>query len=168
LAARNPNTVTVCLAHLYLGVIYYEWNELEKAAFQQQLAIDTYRSSRIFGSMDLDTAYLHLARTRAAMTDFKEAFRALNCADKILSGEQAKSESKVRNAAFHAEIALAQGIRNPPQNGLANLPSSKAGCHSISQPLPDAFLLRKEVSRTLKSNYGLRMSSLHSKDSTRL
>ena len=109
LAARNPNTATVCLAHLYLGAVYYEWNELGEAAAQQQQAIDTYRSSRIFGSMDLDTAYLHLARTRAALADFGGASQALDSADRIMSGELVSPVRKARNAAHHAAIASVMG-----------------------------------------------------------
>ena len=134
LAARNPNTATTCLAHLLLGSVHYEWNNLGEAACQQQLAVDTYRSSKIFGSMDLDTAYLHLARTRAAMGDYREASRALDSADRILSRGEASPLRMARDAAFHAVTASLMGETAGANGWVDNLLKIEGVAHT------DAFI----------------------------
>ncbi len=95
--------------HLWLGDVYGEWNELKTAAFHQERAVEFFRLLR---GPELETAYLHLARTRMAAGDDKAAMEALEDADRFLSEGKTLPYYRyyrARNAAFHAHVALLQG-----------------------------------------------------------
>jgi LuxR family maltose regulon positive regulatory protein len=109
LAEKNKFAPTVCLAHLYLGVVYSEWNDLETAALQKERAIEKFQPIRTFGGMQLDQAYLSLASTRMAQGETERAMKALEKADQLLSQYEPDPVSRARNAAIHVDIAFSQG-----------------------------------------------------------
>ncbi len=109
LAEGHPANITqVCLAHLHLGGVYYMWNDLERALFHHERAIEVFQFSGSWGSMELDQAFLHLARTRIAIGDGKGAMEASEKADRLLE-DKTNGISRARNAAFHVDIDLSQG-----------------------------------------------------------
>ncbi|UCC17262.1 MAG: tetratricopeptide repeat protein, partial [Dehalococcoidales bacterium] len=106
LAKEHPISAThVGIAHHHLGGVYYELNNLEQAAYHHQRAIELYKPSVTFGSMQLDWTYLHLARTYVAMGDFDRAIQSLETADQLLNKND--PVDRARNAAYHSAIALA-------------------------------------------------------------
>ena len=147
LGEGNPDVATACLAHLFLGDIYYEWDELEEAASQHQMAIAKYRSFRVFGSMDLDQAYLHLARTRMAMGDAQAAMEALGNADRLLSEGDNDPRRRAGNAGFHAAVALQQGDWESASDWAATLAEIEE-LKPIDAPGPAVRLLDLRKGRT--------------------
>ena len=94
-------------AYLMIGCAHYIWNNLGKAAYFQEKAIEVYQLSDEYGSLNFDSVYLHLAVTRMAMGEIDKAMEAMEKADQLLNSQD--SIHRARNTAFHAAIALSQG-----------------------------------------------------------
>ncbi len=94
------------LAQMELGMIYYEWNQLEKASqFLQKAILLAERSgnNEVYGN-----AYRNLAILMQAKGENSEALAALEKAVNI-AGETAPPLTKGRNAAAYVKVFLAQG-----------------------------------------------------------
>jgi len=97
----------VSFAHLLLGCVQYQRDDLEKAAFHQEKARDSFKFSSTIDNLTPDSIYLHLAITKAAMGDMESALEAMKQADELVDYSYPPKEAL--NAAFHAFVALNQG-----------------------------------------------------------
>ena len=94
------------LAQMELGMIYYEWNQLEKASQSLQQAILLAERS---GNIEVHgNAYRNWALLMQATGRTCEALAALEKAVNI-AGESAPPLTKGRNAAAYVKVFLAQG-----------------------------------------------------------
>ena len=94
------------LAQMELGMIYYEWNQLEKASQSLQQAILLAERS---GNIEVHgNAYRNWAIFMQAKGENNEALVALEKAVNI-GGESAPPLTKGRNAAAYVKVFLAQG-----------------------------------------------------------
>ena len=136
------------LAHLWLGHVFYEWNDLEAAASCLEQAT---RLSQLLGSASstvLMTAYLHLARTRMAMGDIAEAKRAMENSDSVLS--EIPSD-RARNRAFHAAIALMQGDTDCALRWVSDL-SEREVSRPFDLPTPAIRLFWSQKGKAIARN----------------
>lgn len=93
-------------AHYILGALFYEWNELEKAARYVEQAVALAPRS---GNIELiDGAYRQLARLRQRQGDAAGALAALDEVGRA-AGDEASPLLRSRLAAAYVDLALAQG-----------------------------------------------------------
>jgi LuxR family maltose regulon positive regulatory protein len=95
------------LSHLALSGLLYEWNDLESAAHHLQRGL---RLSQLSGNLELQAGvYRALARAKLAQGDTTGVSDVLDNADHLAQSADFPPLDRVRNAACHVEIALAQG-----------------------------------------------------------
>lgn len=117
---RGPQVPVAALAHLDLGSIHYEWNELEKAELYLQLGLDL---SRRTGNVEFQIAglilqvYLLLAR--------QDWSAALSIADQActLAGDFS-ALTRARCAACQVQVALAVGDLKSATHWLEQTPEN--------------------------------------------
>jgi LuxR family maltose regulon positive regulatory protein len=103
---RGVSYPASALAQMELGMLYYEWNQLEEAnQLLQQSVILAERS----GNVEVQgNAYRNLALLKQANGENSEALAAIEKAVRCV-GESAPPLTKGRNAAAHVKVFLAQG-----------------------------------------------------------
>jgi LuxR family maltose regulon positive regulatory protein len=104
LGGQSPS---VAPAHIELAVLYYEWNQLELASREAKLGIE--QSQRIGNPLILCDGYRIKAIIDLALGDSEAAHSTLNKADQLVENQQVSPLARLRVAACHVQIALAQG-----------------------------------------------------------
>jgi LuxR family maltose regulon positive regulatory protein len=100
---RSPSTE---FAHLFISLIFYDWNDLETAVSYVESAIEL---NRLSGNLvALERAYLYLFQYRLAQGDEVGASEALHEADCVLTKIKYFPPVHACNAAYHIILALAQ------------------------------------------------------------
>jgi LuxR family maltose regulon positive regulatory protein len=95
------------LAHILLGTLLYEWNDLQAATDHIQLGIQL---GQLTGSVEIQSlGYRTLARTKQAQADTAGALKALQKVDHLMESVSVPSLDRARNATCHMQVALAQG-----------------------------------------------------------
>ncbi len=118
LAGEDPATG---MAHLGLGSMYYQWNDLAAAVKQIQQAVELSQLSKNWG---LENAYFSLARTLAASGDFDGALKTLQDADFLRSRRSFSASSQATSAANHAAITLLLGEKEAASRLIGDLAES--------------------------------------------
>ena len=96
----------IALAHNELSALLYEWNDLEAAADHLRRGIELTQRS---GNVEVQTGgYRMLARLKQAQGDASAALAALQEAHQLARDHDVTPFVHARNAACHAQIALAQ------------------------------------------------------------
>lgn len=97
----------LALAHCDLGVLLYEWDDLNGAGEHLQQGLELSQRS---GDVEVQVACLRmLALLRQAQGQESEALEALQQAHRLAHDSDIPPIVPARNAACHAQIALAQG-----------------------------------------------------------
>ena len=97
----------VAPAHIELGALLYEWNDLESAAEHVQIGIE--HCQRTGNPGILSDGYRTLAVVQQGRGDLVAALSTLRKADQLAESHQVAPLAGMRNAACHVQIALAQG-----------------------------------------------------------
>ena len=100
-------TPPVAPAFIELGALLYEWNDLESAARHLQTGIEL--SQRTGNLLIQSDGYRTLAILQQACNDSNAALAILEKLDQLSQSREVTPLSRVRNAACHVQIALAQG-----------------------------------------------------------
>jgi len=115
---RGASSPASALAQMELGMLHYEWNQLEEAKELLQRAILFAERS---GNVEiLGTAYRNWALLKQANGENSEALAALEKAVECV-GESAPPFTKGRNAAAYVKVFLAQGKLNDAQRSAHNM-----------------------------------------------
>ena len=97
---------TVAPAHIELGALLYEWNDLESAAHHLQIGIE--QSQRTGNLLIQSDGYRTLAIVQQACGEPNTALSTLQKADQLAGSHQVAPLTRLRNAACHVQLALAQ------------------------------------------------------------
>ena len=97
---------TVAPAHIELGALLYEWNDLVTAA--QHLEIGIELSQRTGNLLIQSDGYRTLAILQQACGEPSAALTTLQKADQLADSRQVAPLTRMRNAACHVQLALAQ------------------------------------------------------------
>jgi len=97
----------VAPAYIELGALLCEWNDLESAGRHLQIGIEL--SQRTGNVLIQSDGYRTLAILKQACSDSSAALSALNKLDELAGGHEVSPMLRIRNAACHVQIALAQG-----------------------------------------------------------
>jgi LuxR family maltose regulon positive regulatory protein len=93
------------LAHLYLSVLHYEWNELEKSA--QSLLKTIKVAERLRNDELLVSAWMMMSRLHLASKNLNAAREVLEKAQQMVKDGNVPASSIPRLAACHVHVALA-------------------------------------------------------------
>ncbi len=104
LGGQSP---TVAPAHIELASLFYEWNELDLASKEALIGIE--QSQRTGNPLILCDGYRILAIIHQGRGDPEAALSTLQEADQLVESHQVSPLARIRIAACHAQIALAQG-----------------------------------------------------------
>jgi LuxR family maltose regulon positive regulatory protein len=104
LGGQSP---TVAPAHIELGALFYEWNDLETAA--RHLEIGIQQSERMGNILIQSDGYRTLAILQQARGDYQGALATIQQADQLAESRQASPANRALNATFRVRLALAQG-----------------------------------------------------------
>lgn len=96
----------VAPAHIELGALLYEWNDLESAVEHLQTGIE--QSRRTGNPLIQSDGYRTLAIVQHGLGESDAALSTLQKADELADSRQVSPLSGMRNAACHVQIALAQ------------------------------------------------------------
>jgi LuxR family transcriptional regulator, maltose regulon positive regulatory protein len=96
----------VAPAHIELGALLYEWNDLDSAIEHLEMGIE--QSKRTGNPGILSDGYRTLAVVQMGRGDYDAALVALQLADQLVESRQVSVLSGMRNAACHVQLALAQ------------------------------------------------------------
>ena len=97
---------TVAPAHIELGALLYEWNDLAAARRQLELGIEL---SQRTGNLSFQSdGYRTLALVQQACAEPQAALSTLQKADQLVAGRQVSPLLQMRHAACHVLLALAQ------------------------------------------------------------
>ncbi|MFN2195479.1 MAG: LuxR C-terminal-related transcriptional regulator [Anaerolineales bacterium] len=129
------------LAYMDLGMIQYEWNQLEAANQSLQTAISLAQRS---GNIEiLGNAYRCWALLKQALGDEPEALIALERAAQI-AGESAPPLTRGRNAAAYVKVLLAQGKLEDAQLHAENMfPAAASSFYLLLHLAPARISLAK-------------------------
>ena len=97
----------VAPAHVELGALLYEWNDLEPAVHHLHIGIEL--SQRTGNLMILSDAYHSLAILQHARGEAEAAQATLQLADRLAYDHEVTPLTRLRNAACHVQLALASG-----------------------------------------------------------
>jgi LuxR family maltose regulon positive regulatory protein len=97
----------VAPAHIELGALFYEWNDLDAAAEQVHIGIE--QSQRTGNPLIESDGYRTLAVIQQGRGEPEAAQATLQKADQLAESHQVSPLTCIRNAACHVQIALAQG-----------------------------------------------------------
>jgi len=100
---RSP---TVAPAHIELGALLYEWNDLESAIHQLQIGIEL--SQRTGNLLIQSDGYRILAIVQMASGSPDAAMATIQKARELASSHQGSPLNRMRNAACQVQLALAQ------------------------------------------------------------
>jgi LuxR family maltose regulon positive regulatory protein len=145
-------------AHMYLGLLYLELNDLEKATLEEEKALEL---SRLAGGRDTDTIYMYQGRVRLARGDDAAAAEALGCADRIIDNRDAAPADLAHRAAYHVEMAAAMG----DDEGASRWLDILAGHEPIPVDIPGATL-RLFLARMDKATAARRLDNEYQRFST--
>jgi LuxR family maltose regulon positive regulatory protein len=104
LGGHAPPVAPACIE---LGALLYEWNDREAAARQVQMGIEL--SQRTGNRMIESDGYRTLASLLQAGGDPGAALTALEKMDQLALSHEVTPLTRLRNAACHVQVALAQG-----------------------------------------------------------
>ena len=96
----------VAPAHIELGALLYEWNDLESATEHLQIGIE--QSQRTGNPMIQSDGYRTLAVVQQGRGDSDAALSSLQKADQLADSRQVSPLMRMRNAACHVQVSLAQ------------------------------------------------------------
>jgi LuxR family maltose regulon positive regulatory protein len=96
----------VAPAHIELGALLYEWNDLESATHQLQIGIEL--SQRTGNLLIQSDGYRILAIVQMASGSPDAAMATIQKAHELASSHQVSPLNRMRNAACHVQLALAQ------------------------------------------------------------
>jgi LuxR family maltose regulon positive regulatory protein len=96
----------VAPAHIELGALLYEWNDLEAAAEHLQIGIEL--SQRTGNLLLQSDGYRTLAIVQLASGEANMALSTLQKADQLANSRQVSPLTRMRNAACHVQLALAE------------------------------------------------------------
>ena len=102
MAKRHPFTA---IAHEYLSIVYYMWNDLEAALTELERALALNPG----GPSVLGPIYLYTVLVRLAQGDMEAAAEALEKADEIFVRDEANPQERGRVIGYHLALALEQG-----------------------------------------------------------
>ena len=103
----------VAPAHIGLATLYYEWNELDLATKEAQIGIE--QSQHTGNPLILSDGYRTLAIIHQSRGEPEAALSTLKKADQLVDSHQVSSLARLRIAACHVQIALAQENLNTAQ-----------------------------------------------------
>lgn len=119
---------TVAPAHIELGALLYEWNELESAANHLQVGIE---QSQQIGNLLIQSDGLRtLAAVQLALGEPDAALATLQKADQWANSRQVAPLTRMRNAACHVQLALAQ----------SDLASAQFWAEQVTEPTDTSLL----------------------------
>ncbi len=95
----------VAPAHIELGALLYEWNDLEAATHHLQIGIEL--SQRTGNQLILSDGYRTLPMVQLALGEPDAALSTLQKADQLAGSRQITPLTRIRNAACHVQLALA-------------------------------------------------------------
>ncbi len=96
----------VAPAHIGLAGLFYEWNQLDLALKEAQIGI--VQSQHTGNPLILSDGYRILAVIHQARGEPEAALSTLNNADQLVESHQVSPLSRLRIAACHVQVALAQ------------------------------------------------------------
>jgi ATP/maltotriose-dependent transcriptional regulator MalT len=96
----------VAPAHIGLATLYYEWNQLDSAIEEAQIGIE--QSQRTGNPLILCDGYRTLAIIHQGRGEPEAALSALQKNDQLVENHQVSPLARLRIAACHVQIALAQ------------------------------------------------------------
>ena len=96
----------VAPAHIELGALLYEWNDLEAATHHLQIGIEL--SQRTGNQLILSDGYRTLPMVQLALGEPDAALSTLQKADQLAGSRQVTPLTRIRNAACHVQLALAE------------------------------------------------------------
>ena len=103
----------VAPAHIGLASLFYEWNQLDLASKEVQIGIE---QSQITGNpLILSDGYRILAIIHQGRGEPDVALSTLKKADQLVDNHQVSPTARVRIAASHVQVALAQNNLNAAQ-----------------------------------------------------
>ncbi len=97
---------TVAPAHIELGALLYEWNDLESAALHLKTGIE--QSQRTGNLLIQSDGLRTLAIVQLASGETNAALATIQEADRLAESSQVSLLTRMRNAACHVQLALAQ------------------------------------------------------------
>jgi LuxR family maltose regulon positive regulatory protein len=95
------------LQHMWLGVVYHCWNDLDEAAAEREKALASFPAPSEMGSI-----YLYTAAAGLLKGDIGAAAEAIEKAEKVLITEDALPEDFARVAAYHVTLAIEKDNQN--------------------------------------------------------
>ena len=113
---------SVAPAHIELATLYYEWNQLDLASQEAQIGIE--QSQRTGNPLILCDGYRIKAIIHQALGDPEAALSTLKKADQLVENHQVSPLARLRIAACHVQIALAQN----------NLTTAQYWAEQVTQP----------------------------------
>jgi LuxR family maltose regulon positive regulatory protein len=125
---RDPPTFILGLAHLYLSVLHYEWNDLDKSA--EHLLKTLEAGERLQNDELLVSAWMVMARLHLASRNVGAAWEVLDKAQQRIRDGDVPVSSIPRLAATHVHVALAQDDIPKALYWGAQM-ADKADCHSF-------------------------------------
>jgi LuxR family maltose regulon positive regulatory protein len=93
-------------AHIGLAALYYEWNQLDQASQEVQIGID--QSQRMGNPLILCDGYRIKAIIDQGFGNPEVALSTLKNADQLVENKQVSPLARLRIAACHVQVALAQ------------------------------------------------------------
>jgi LuxR family maltose regulon positive regulatory protein len=96
----------VAPAHIGLAALYYEWNQLDQASQEVQIGID--QSQRMGNPLILCDGYRIKAIIDQGFGNHEVALSTLKNADQLVENKQVSPLARLRIAACHVQVALAQ------------------------------------------------------------
>jgi LuxR family maltose regulon positive regulatory protein len=97
---------SVAPAHIELAALYYEWNQLDLASQEAQIGIE--QSQRTGNPLILCDGYRIMAIIHQAQGNPEAAQSTLKKADQLVENHQVSPLARLRVAACHVQISLAQ------------------------------------------------------------
>jgi ATP/maltotriose-dependent transcriptional regulator MalT len=98
---------SVAPAHIGLAALYYEWNQLDQASQEAEIGIE--QSQHTGNPLILCDGYRIKAVINQALGDPEAAQSTLKKADQLVENQQVSPLARLRIAASHVQVALAQG-----------------------------------------------------------
>jgi LuxR family maltose regulon positive regulatory protein len=118
----------VAPAHIELGALLYEWNELESATEHLQIGIE--QSKRSGNPLIQSDGYRTLAVVQLGRGEPEAALATLQQSDQLADSHQVSPLTGMRNAACHVQIALAQD----------NLAAAQFWAEQVKEPTDTSLL----------------------------
>jgi LuxR family maltose regulon positive regulatory protein len=101
------NSPAAAMCRIRLGQVLYEWNDLDKAVRNQELALELVALKGL--PENATNFYRFLARTRQASGDQAGAQEAISMADKLIESRPIRPGVQASVIAFHGLLAIREG-----------------------------------------------------------